>query len=51
MRSGLSWSRIAEHLAVSKQAAHKKHAKRVAEPGKESTDEARRGGRNVRLDA
>jgi hypothetical protein len=51
IRSGLSWSRIAEHLAVSKQAAHKKHARRVAEPGKESTDEARRAGRNVRLDA
>ncbi len=51
IREGLSWSRVAEHLAVSKQAAHKKHAKGLAPSGQELTDEARREGRNVRLDA
>jgi hypothetical protein len=51
IREGLSWSRVAEHLAVSKQAAHKKHAKGVGASGEESADEGRREGRNVRLDA
>jgi hypothetical protein len=51
IREGLSWSRVAEHLEVSKQAAHKKHAKGLGLAGKESADEPRREGRNVRLDA
>lgn len=36
--SGWSWARIAEVLGVSKQAVHKKHAKRLREkyPGKEA---------------
>jgi hypothetical protein len=48
IRAGLSWSQVAERLEVSKQAAHKKHAKSL---GEESAAEARRGGRNVRLGA
>jgi hypothetical protein len=51
IRAGLSWSQVAERLEVSKQAAHKKHAKGLGVAGKESADEARREGRNVRLGA
>jgi DNA-binding NarL/FixJ family response regulator len=36
LRRGWSWSRIAEALGVSRQAVHKKHAKRVAEAGIET---------------
>jgi DNA-directed RNA polymerase specialized sigma24 family protein len=31
--AGWSWARIAEVLGVSKQAVHKKHAKRIRHPG------------------
>jgi hypothetical protein len=59
IRAGLSWSQVAERLEVSKQAAHKKHADSVRGAGEaaarangeESAVEARRRGRNVRLDA
>lgn len=36
--AGWSWARVAEVLGVSKQAVHKKHAKRLREkyPGKEA---------------
>jgi len=49
--AGLSWAQIAEHLGVSKQAAHKKHAKSVRRHRKESAGEDRRRRRNVRLGA
>jgi hypothetical protein len=44
IRDGLSWSRVAEHLAVSKQAAHKRHAKSLGPAEQESESEARREG-------
>ena len=63
LRAGLSWSRIAAFLGVSKQAAHKKHARRVA-PERASpsatveranrvviTGEARRAVRSAREEA
>jgi ATP-dependent Clp protease ATP-binding subunit ClpA len=31
IRGGWTWRRVAEHLGVSKQAAHKKHGRRIAE--------------------
>jgi DNA-directed RNA polymerase specialized sigma24 family protein len=33
LREGWSWSEIAEALGVTRQAVHKKHAKRIAEAG------------------
>ena len=36
LREGWSWSDIAEALGVTRQAVHKKHAKRVAEAGIET---------------
>ena len=36
LRRGWSWSRIAEGLGVTRQAVHKKHAKRVAVAGIET---------------
>jgi Homeodomain-like domain len=33
VREGWSWSRIAEALGVTRQAVHKKHAKRLARDG------------------
>ena len=49
--AGLTWSQVAEQLGVTKQAAHKKHAKSVRRSRKESAAEDRRRGRNVRLRA
>jgi hypothetical protein len=40
LREGWSWTDIAEALGVTRQAVHKKHAKRVAEAG---IDARRRG--------
>ena len=33
LRSGLTWSQVAEALGVTRQAVHKKHAKRLASSG------------------
>ena len=33
LRSGWTWSQVAEALGVTKQAVHKKHAKRLARGG------------------
>jgi hypothetical protein len=33
MRAGWSWARVAEALGVTRQAVHKKHAKRLAAAG------------------
>jgi hypothetical protein len=33
LRSGWTWSRVAEALGVTRQAVHKKHAKRLASSG------------------
>jgi transcriptional regulator with GAF, ATPase, and Fis domain len=33
LRSGWTWSQVAEALGVTRQAVHKKHAKRLAEDG------------------
>jgi biotin operon repressor len=35
MRAGWSWSRVAEALGVTRQAVHKKHAKRLLAAGVE----------------
>ena len=35
MRAGWSWSRVAEALGVTRQAVHKKHAKRLVAEGVE----------------
>ena len=36
LREGWSWSEIAESLGVTRQAVHKKHAKRIADAGIET---------------
>jgi len=50
LRRGWTWAQIAEALGVTRQAAHKRHANRIAAAARTATTEHERGEPDVRAD-